>query len=180
MSVPRVEQGPLRHRTMLDNGYWGRVKPLAAHDLVAEGSSIKIQGVLGFFHDKSFLRVTSGHHTAEPHTSDFRQWIGSLEWRIQSYAVTTVTTVMSFALMSLQLTSARREASVCVLCLSYNIAVKVSPQLSTWVDVLHCVKPFTHSKQNCQLSCLQVRERFIGQEQCTHHTRLLCKEGAEP
>lgn len=48
---------------LLNNGYWGEVKPLAVHDLVAEGSGIKTQGVLGIVHDKSFHRVTPGHHT---------------------------------------------------------------------------------------------------------------------
>lgn len=51
-------------QTVLDNGYWGGVNPLAVLDLVAEGSGIKTQGVLGILHDKSFHRVTPGRHTA--------------------------------------------------------------------------------------------------------------------
>ena len=48
---------------VLNNGYWGEVKPLAAHHLVAKGSGVKTQDALGILHDSSFRRVTPGHHT---------------------------------------------------------------------------------------------------------------------
>lgn len=107
--MPRVWSwgGP---RTVLDNGCRGGVKPLALHDLVAEGSGIK---------DKRRVRNPSWQelsqsHSRSPHssqlTSDFGQQVISLELKGMRSRRHRATAVMHSVLVSLHSTSALSEA----------------------------------------------------------------------
>lgn len=100
-----LEMGLLRLRTVPDNGSWGGVKPLALHDLVAEGSGIK---------DTRRVKTPSWQELSQSHsrsrlsrqlTSDFRQEASSWEWKGMMSHRHHATAVVHSVLVSLQLTS---------------------------------------------------------------------------
>lgn len=139
---------PPRPRSVPDNRRWRGVKPLAPHDLVAKGSGIKTQGVLGIPHDKRFHRVTPGHHAAARSPLIDRKQIRSLAWKrvwchagiVPRQRCTLLPRCFGWPLRLARIHTAPR-------CLIYNQAVKVFLQLSIYVDA--CLAPSSsYTQQN--------------------------------